>query len=75
MLRLLRKEKTCDLQRDATDMAGSQARILRASPQGSSVFGVHPVPSAAEQVGNAVMEFPKTDFHVNVHMLGILIRF
>lgn len=56
-------------------MAGSQARILRASPQGSSVFGVHPVPSAAEQVGNAVMEFPKTDFHVNVHMLGILIRF
>lgn len=56
-------------------MAGSQALMLRASPQGSSGFPVHPVQSAAEQIGNVVAKFPEADFHVNVNKLVILIRF
>lgn len=65
----------CDLQRDASEMAGSQALMLRASPQGSSGFPVHPVQSAAEQIENVVAKFSEADFHVNVNKLVILIRF
>lgn len=65
----------CDIQRDTIEVAGSQALMLRASPQGSSGFPVHPVQSAAEQMGNEVAKFPEADFHVNVNKLVILIRF